>query len=578
MNSKRFIRWFALPMLALFAVLLCGCGDGYRSIVAASVQGEVRVSRAGQANDLACYEGMKLQDQDTVTTSDGGSLILKLDDDKYVYLEPGAQIQIRATGGANETKTEIQLLSGTMSAVIEKKLGADESFSVAVDNVSMVVRGTIFRVSLGLNEQGKPTVTVQTVEGKVGEENTQGGGAVEANHQDVILLTDDGGTILAAGEPIDYSELPPETLDWMRGALEDKLAAASDPDEISTLEGILDTIKVAGQEAAETPQPSITQTPSAKPPATPTPPPVYRLTIEKPSHGTIQAQGGSFAAGETVSLQAVPEEGYRFGGWLKNGASALGSSLTVTFTMPAEDVAIGATFIRNRYILSIEQPAQGGSISGTAGRYTPGSKVRLTAAADSGYVLTCWLVNGSVSSGLGKGTTVSYPMPDQDTEISAVFEEAHTLTLEQPTQGGTLNGTGGPYPLSAEVALSAVPDAGYTFSGWVINGSVSAELGTNPTLTFIMPGSDTTVSAAFTQTSHALSCEQPVQGGGSISLAAGQYEPGDVIALSVSPDANMTLACLLINGVADSSYAGQTSIDFVMPDGDTVVSAIFQSQ
>ena len=116
------------------------------------------------------------------------------------------------------------------------------------------------------------------------------------------------------------------------------------------------------------------------------------------------------------------------------------------------------------------------------------------------------------------------------------------------------------------------------FSGWLINGSASAEWGTNPSITFVMPGSDTTVSAAFTQTAHALSFEQPVQGGGSISLAAGQYEPGDVITIFVSPDANMTLACLVINGSPDASYAGQTSIDFSMPDGDTVVSAIFQNQ
>lgn len=577
MNKNWFSRIIALLTLAaLVASLLCGCGGGYRSISVASVSGGVSVNRAGQSAGIACYEGMKLQDQDIVTTAKDGIAVLKLDDDKYVYLEPGAQIQIHAAGGAGGTKTEIQLFSGSLSAVIEKELGVNESFSVSVDNVSMVVRGTIFRVSLGVNEQGEPTVTVQTVEGSVGVTIPEGGGTVEASRQDVILLTNEGGTILAANEPTDYADLPPATQDWIRGALEDKLAAASDPEETALLESILESLGGAEEGTTETPLPSPTGTPQA----TPTEPPVYTLSIVQPEHGRIDAAGGDYKAGATVSLLAVPDDGYCFGGWLVNGgagSAALGKSVSETLTMPAADTAVSAKFTPVRYTLSIKQPAQGGSVSGTGGKYTPGSRVGLTAVPQSGFTVTGWLINGSVSSALGTDTTVSYRMPEHDVTISAEFAEAYTLTIEQPAQGGTIGGTGGLYVIGAEISLNATPSAGYALTGWIVNGSVSTELGTNPSLIYSMPGADTTFSAEFTKTTHTLSFEQAAQGGGAISMTAGEYASGDTVSIFAAPETDMMLAGLIINGVFDGSFQGQTSMDFTMPDEDVLISAVFQN-
>lgn len=578
MKSKGFaVRVILLLTAVLIAALVSGCGDGYRSIFVASVSGGVTVNREGQTGEIACYEGMKLQDQDVVTAAGDGSVILKLDDDKYVYLEPNTQIKISAAGKTGSTQTKIELISGGMSAVIEQKLAQNESFSVTVDNVSMVVRGTIFRIARGQTESGAPTVTVQTVEGTVGVATGDSGEqALESGLQDVILLTDTGGTFTATDTPIDYSALPPETQDWIYGALEDKLAAATDPDEIETLRGILDLLGAPSSETAETPLPAQTEQPAE----TPTEPPVFTLAVLQPEHGSIQAAGGDYHAGETISLLAVPDDGYQFGGWIFNGGAgyaALGKSTSAQLTMPESDATVSAKFSLVRYTLSIEQPAAGGSIAGTAGKYAPGSGVSLTAAPSAGYVLVRWLVNGGESSALGTASSVTYRMTEHDVTISAEFTEASTLTIEQPALGGSVSGTGGLYPIGAEIALSAVPAAGYAFTGWIVNGSLSAELGTNASITYVMPGADTILSAAFTQTTHALSFEQPAQGGGSINMTAGQYDSGDIVSISAAPDTNMELAGLMINGVFDGSYLGQTSMEFTMPDEDVVISAIFQS-
>lgn len=575
MKYKKLVRWIVpLAIVILTAALLAGCG-GYRSIFVASVTGGVTVNREGQTGEIACYEGMKLQDQDVVIAADDGSVILKLDDDKYVYLEPDTQIKISAAGKTGSTQTKIELISGVMSAVIEQKLAQNESFSVTVDNVSMVVRGTIFRIARGQTGSGEATVTVQTVEGTVGITAGDGEQALESSLQDVILLTDTGGTFTATDAPIDYSALPPETRDWIYQALEDKLAAASDPGEIETLQEILDLLGAPSAEADETPLPAQTEQPAA----TPTEPPVFTLSVLQPEHGRIQAAAGDYQAGETISLVAVPDEGYQFGGWIFNGgtgSAALGKSAAAQLTMPESDATVSAKFSLIRYTLTIEQPALGGSIAGTAGKYAPGSGVSLTAAPSAGYVLARWLVNGSESAALGTASSVTYRMTERDATISAEFAQAYTLTIEQPAQGGSIGGTGGLYPAGAEITLSAAPANGYAFTGWLVNGSLSAALGTNASITYVMPGANTILGAAFMQITHALSFEQPAQGGGSINMTAGQYASGDIVSISAAPDANMELAGLIINGIFDGSYLGQTSMEFTMPDEDVVISAIFQ--
>ena len=220
MKRKGFAVRAVMLMMAVFvAALFGGCG-GYRSIFVASVTGDVSVSREGQADEIACYEGMKLQNQDVVTTLEGGSVILKLDDDKYVYLEANTQIQINAAGKTGSTQTKIELIRGVVSAVIEKKLAQNESFSVTVDNVSMVVRGTIFRIVRGQTESGEPIVTVQTVEGTVGvAAGDDGEHALGAGLQNEIVLTDPDETFSSGDMPIDFSLRPLATRDWLKPAL-----------------------------------------------------------------------------------------------------------------------------------------------------------------------------------------------------------------------------------------------------------------------------------------------------------------------------------------------------------------------
>lgn len=76
----------------------------------------------------------------------------------------------------------------------------------------------------------------------------------------------------------------------------------------------------------------------------------YRITIESDSHGTIRADRSSADADTTVTLTAEPDDGYQLAGLTVNDEDGKTIPLndqgngTYTFTMPAGDVSVKATF------------------------------------------------------------------------------------------------------------------------------------------------------------------------------------------------------------------------------------------
>ena len=74
--------------------------------------------------------------------------------------------------------------------------------------------------------------------------------------------------------------------------------------------------------------------------------PTYTITIGNFTNGKIESDKTTAGAGETVTLTIAPDAGYQLKSIRINGAeneTVIGKT-TVTFTMPAEDVDISATF------------------------------------------------------------------------------------------------------------------------------------------------------------------------------------------------------------------------------------------
>lgn len=153
--------------VAIVALLVFNKGeDEYREIKIYKVEGSAEVVR-GQDMVLDAFEDMQLQNEDGVNVGADSYTQLKMDEDKYALLEPDTRIKLEASGNAADSKTVITLETGTIVSHIEKPLSKNSSYEVNTSNSTMAVRGTSFRVTTYIDENGVSHTILEVIEGKV---------------------------------------------------------------------------------------------------------------------------------------------------------------------------------------------------------------------------------------------------------------------------------------------------------------------------------------------------------------------------------------------------------------------------
>ena len=124
---------------AVILIFVVGRND-YRSIKVFEIGGDARVERG--ADTLDAFKDMSLSSGDVLEVPDDSFVRLKLDDDKYVYLEAGTRIELYATGTEKDSKTRVFVSRGSMMTEVRKKLSARSSYDIVTPNTSMSIRGT----------------------------------------------------------------------------------------------------------------------------------------------------------------------------------------------------------------------------------------------------------------------------------------------------------------------------------------------------------------------------------------------------------------------------------------------------
>ncbi len=179
----------------------------------------------------------------------------------------------------------------------------------------------------------------------------------------------------------------------------------------------------------------------------------------------------------------------------------------ITFNGTAPDLGAlesGGGTVTNYSLTSSASPAIGGSItrSPNATTYAAGTVVTLTAVAAAGYTFTGW---SGDATGTSTSTTVTMSANRTVTaNFSTTGGTTYTLTTTaSPAAGGSITRSpnAASYAAGTVVTLTAVPAAGYSFSGW--SGSAT---GTNATTTVTM-NANAAVTASFV-----------LSGGGSTTL------------------------------------------------------------
>lgn len=294
----------------------------------------------------------------------------------------------------------------------------------------------------------------------------------------------------------------------------------------------------------------------------------YTITATaSPSNAGTITGAGSYASGSTCTLRATPNNGYTFVNWLENGTS-VSTNATYSFIVTSNRnlVAVFDVVPTNYTITATANPSNGGSVTG-GGTYASGSTCTLRATANSGFAFVNWTKNGTQVS---TNSTYSFTVTGNGSYV-ANFEsipEEYTITVNaEPANGGTVSG-GGTYAEGSTCVISAMPNDGYVFENWTLNG---AEVSTNPSYSFIVSRNATYV-AHFAQNANQATITataEPVEGG-SVS-GGGTYELGSNCTLNAVAAVGYEFVNWTLNG---SQVSTEASFSFTVT-GNAVYVAHF---
>lgn len=167
--------------------------------------------------------------------------------------------------------------------------------------------------------------------------------------------------------------------------------------------------------------------------------------------------------------------------------------------------------------------SEGGTVSTDGGTYDEGTAITITATPDEGYEFTGWEGVDSEEASL----TITL---NEDQTLNALFSPVVSLFTITVTaaEGGSVSTAGGTFEEGTEIEITATPEQGYEFSGWVGNDSVETTLS-------ITLSSALTLQALFEEIqTYTLTVSYVL--GGSVSTQGGEFPEGTTVSITAMPE------------------------------------------
>ena len=95
----------AVATIAVTAVLLNG-EEAYRLLKIFEINGTGNVDRSSSI--ISAYEGMKLENGDTLSVGNDSTMRLSLDEEKYILLDNNTVMNLYAEGSSESSRTKIE--------------------------------------------------------------------------------------------------------------------------------------------------------------------------------------------------------------------------------------------------------------------------------------------------------------------------------------------------------------------------------------------------------------------------------------------------------------------------------------
>ncbi|MCW4028890.1 MAG: PQQ-binding-like beta-propeller repeat protein [Candidatus Bathyarchaeota archaeon] len=228
----------------------------------------------------------------------------------------------------------------------------------------------------------------------------------------------------------------------------------------------------------------------------------YTLTMTTIGEGSVLPGNQSYLSGTSVDIQAINGTGWAFSGW--SGDSTDSTNTTIRMD---SNKTVTATFVRDSYNLTAQVYISGDLQSTRVWTYSVNSEKNLTAeylGLPASLTLEHWDLNGAI----GYNSSVTVIM-NQDYTIKA-YAIPTTFQLILSSVNGTTTPENGTttYTYGDIANVTATPNAGYSFSYWLLDGEVNS---TDSTFQLQMLANHT-LSAVFNQNSYTLTIHTVGQG------------------------------------------------------------------
>ena len=249
---KNFVLMIGVLVSALFCLMGCEKKEeDYRQIQIYKIEGKALVTRQGTSMEV--YENMLLQSGDTLATDSETYLQLKLDEDKYILMEPHTEISLYATGNSIDSNTGISLVKGAIVNQLDNPLSEESTYQVTTPNSTMAVRGTTFRVEITYHKSGESFAKIAVYGGKVEcklifPDGTIKEPEVVESGEEVLVRGDKKESEYIRTEQTSYDELKKQVLEFLDQLIEKGEELSISKEEVEDLKERIQSLEESNLE------------------------------------------------------------------------------------------------------------------------------------------------------------------------------------------------------------------------------------------------------------------------------------------------------------------------------------------
>ena len=271
----------------------------------------------------------------------------------------------------------------------------------------------------------------------------------------------------------------------------------------------------------------------------------FDVNIASVTGGTVAiAEPGTYKKGETVTLTVAAKADYKFKSLsVKSGDTVIetkNNGATYTFTMPAAEVEVKATFEAILYDLTIAT-ASNGTVKTADNKtsYVKGTNVELVIEPAVGYELEAVIVKDTANKVLSVSGN-KFEMPSGGASVSVTFKKSTYNVNVNAVDGVLIKAGKETAQMGDDVTLEVTESAGYKVTKITFTGADGKEVEIKDNK-FTMPASNVTITAVVEKIPYTVDIKKDSNinyfNGVNVSLKTNrQYTVGETVELVVRND------------------------------------------